>query len=63
MEQHAENRMTHENFMSELIAGEKNGSLSIVDFEVPEIQEALKTPEIMGALTMIQNTQEVTPNQ
>ena len=59
MEQHAEGKISHENFMTELINGEKNGALAAVDFEIPEIPEPLKTPEIMDTIIMFQNTQEV----
>ena len=59
MEQHAENRMSHESLMTELIDGEKNGALAVVDFNVPEIPEALKTPDIMEAMKMLNHTQEV----
>ena len=59
MEQHAENRMSHETLMTELIEGEKNGALAVVDFDIPEIPEALKTPDIMEAIKMLTQTQEV----
>ena len=59
MEQHAEGRITHERFMSELIEGEKNGSAAAVDYEIPEVPEPLKTPDIMGTFSILHDAQEV----
>ena len=59
MEQHAEGRITHENLMSELVEGEKNGASAAVDFEIPELPEAMKTPDIMGTFSILHDTQEV----
>ena len=59
MEQHAEGRISHENLMTELVEGEKNGAAAAVDFEIPEIPEALKTPDIMGTFSILNDAQEV----
>ena len=59
MEQHAEGRISHDNLMAELIEGEKNGNHAIVDYEIPELQESLKTPELIEAFTMLHDAQEV----
>ena len=59
MEQHAENRVTHESLMEELVEGERNNANSAVDYEIPDIPEALKTPEILETFRMLQLAQEV----
>ena len=59
MEQHSENRVTHEKLMTELIEGERNNISSVIDFEIPEIPEALKTPDTLNAIATLQTAQDV----
>ena len=45
--------------MAELVNGEKNGADSVMDFEIPEITQAMRTPEILECLKMLQTAQSV----
>ena len=59
MEQHSENRVTHEALMNELIEGERNGAGATIDYEIPEFQESMKTPDFVETIENFQLAQEV----
>ena len=59
MELHSENKVSRANLMKELIEGEQADVGPLLDHEIPELSEALKTPEILESFKLLAASQNV----